>query len=143
MAACPRCRLSGRRATGKSTWAAAAFSKHFRTLDRGGVLESFKLIDDSDSALDAYIASYHWGYAGTGFGPYRPARVIRLNTDVENGKDFSGELHKLARIAMTNGGNAAFEHVVEQRQSNKKFAAWWGPAFATKFNSFASKASGR
>ncbi|WP_197432519.1 hypothetical protein [Pseudarthrobacter sp. GA104] len=110
-------------------------------IDRGGVLESFKLIHDSDSALDAYIASYLWGYAGTGFGPYRAARVIKLNTDVENGKDFSGELHRLAGIAMTNGGNAAFEHVVEQRQSNRKFSAWWGPAFATKFISFATKAS--
>lgn len=52
-------------------------------IDRGGVLESFKLIHDSDSALDAYVASYLWGYAGTGFGPYRAARVIRLNTDGE------------------------------------------------------------
>lgn len=42
---------------------------------------------------------------------------------------------------MTKGGNAAFEHVVDERQSNRQFFAWWGPAFATKFISFATKAS--
>jgi hypothetical protein len=110
-------------------------------IDRGGVLESFKLTQDPGTALDAYIASYLWGYAKTGFGPYRAERVIRLNTDPENGKDFSSELHRLAGIAMTNGGNAAFEHIVDERQSNRQFFAWWGPAFATKFISFATKAS--
>jgi hypothetical protein len=110
-------------------------------IDREGVLESFKLILDSDSALDAYIASYLWGYARTGFGPYRAARVIRVNTDREKGKEFAAELYMLARIAMTSGGNAAFEHVVGRRQSDRKFFAWWGPAFATKYISFATKAS--
>jgi hypothetical protein len=110
-------------------------------IDRGGVLESFKLIHDSNSALDAYIASYLWGYAGTGFGPYRAERVIRLNTDLEKGKDFSAELHRLAQIAMTDGGNAAFEHVVDKRQGDRTFFVWWGPAFATKFISFATKTS--
>jgi hypothetical protein len=38
-------------------------------IDREGVLESFRLIRDPASALDAYITSYLWGYAGTGFGP--------------------------------------------------------------------------
>lgn len=110
-------------------------------INRGGVLKSFKLIHDSDSALDAYIASYLWGYAGTGFGPYRAERVIRLNTDPEAGKNFGAELHTLARIATTDGGNAAFEHVVDKRQGDRKFFVWWGPAFATKFISFATKAS--
>lgn len=110
-------------------------------IDREGVLDSFKLIRDPDSALDAYIASYVWGYAGTGFGPYRAARVIRLNTDQGRGKDLAAELHTLAEIAMNGGGNAAFEHVVNRRQSDRKFFAWWGPAFATKFISFATKAS--
>jgi hypothetical protein len=110
-------------------------------IDRGGVLESFKLIHDPDSALDAYIASYLWGYAGTGFGPYRAERVIRLNTDPENGKRFAAELHTLAEIAMTDGGTAAFEHVVGKRRVDRKFFDQWGPAFATKFISFATKAS--
>ncbi|MFC0455459.1 hypothetical protein ACFFGR_02695 [Arthrobacter liuii] len=47
-------------------------------IGRAGVLDSFKLIRDPNSALDAYIASYVWGYAGTGFGPYRAERVIRV-----------------------------------------------------------------
>jgi hypothetical protein len=110
-------------------------------IDREGVLDSFKLIRDPDSALDAYIASYLWGYAGTGFGPYRAARVIRVNTDREEGRDFAAELHTLAEIAMTGGGNEAFEHVVDLRQRDRKFFAWWGPAFATKYISFATKAS--
>ncbi|WP_461163589.1 8-oxoguanine DNA glycosylase OGG fold protein [Arthrobacter sp. R4-81] len=110
-------------------------------IGRSCVLETFKLIKDRDSALDAYIASYLWGYAKANFGPYRAERVIRLNTDPENGKDFAVELHTLAQIAMTNGGNAAFQHVVDRRQSHRKFFDQWGPAFATKFISFATKAA--
>lgn len=110
-------------------------------LDREGVLETFKLIGDPNSALDAYIASYVWGYAGTGFGPYRAARVMRANTDREKHRDFAAELYALAQVAATSGGNAAFEHVVHRRQSDRKFFAWWGPAFATKYISFATKAS--
>ncbi len=110
-------------------------------IDRAGVLESFKLVHDPDSALDAYIASYLWGYAKAGFGPYRAERVIRLNTDPENGKNFAAELYPLARIAMTDGGATAFEHVVDKRRVDRKFFSQWGPAFATKFISFATKAS--
>jgi hypothetical protein len=49
----------------------------------------------------------------------------------------------LAQIAMTGGGNAAFEHVADGRQRDRQFFAWWGPAFATKYISFATKASGQ
>jgi hypothetical protein len=42
---------------------------------------------------------------------------------------------------MTDGGTAAFQHVVDRRQNNRKFFTQWGPAFATKFISFATKAS--
>ncbi|MEV7134881.1 hypothetical protein AB0N24_18545 [Arthrobacter sp. NPDC093128] len=108
-----------------------------KPIDRAGVLEPFQLVHDQDSALDAYIASYLWGYANANFGPYRAARVIRLNTD----PDFAAELHELAKLAMTKGGNAAFEYVVGKRQSNRKFFDQWGPAFATKFISFATKVS--
>lgn len=110
-------------------------------IDRGSVVQVFKLVSDPASALDAYLASYVWGYAHAGFGPYRAARVIRQNTDQKNDKDFARELHALARIAMRDGGLAAFEHVVAQRRSNKTFFSQWGPAFATKFISFATKAS--
>lgn len=60
-------------------------------IDRPAVTAWFRQIHDPNSALDAYIASYLWGYANTGFGPYRAARVIRLNTDPENGKDFGAD----------------------------------------------------
>ncbi len=110
-------------------------------IDRAGALETFKLVHDSDSALDAYIASYLWGYAKAGFGPYRAERVIRLNTDPEKGKHFAAELHTLSQISMADGGTAAFEHVVDKRQADRKFFAQWGPSFATKFISFATKAS--
>jgi hypothetical protein len=80
-----------------------------------------------DSAASNFTASYLWGYAGTGFGPYRAARVIRFNTDPEQGKDFSAELHRLAQIAITDGGNAAFEHIVNRRRSDRRFFVWWGP----------------
>jgi hypothetical protein len=110
-------------------------------IDRAGVLESFKLIHDPATTLGAYIASYLWGYARTGFGPYRAERVIRLNTDPESAKDFAADLYRLARIAMNDGGNAAFEHIVIKRSSDRHFFKQWGPAFATKFISFATKAS--
>lgn len=110
-------------------------------IDRPGVLEKFKLVNDPDSALDAYIASYLWGYAKAGFGPYRAERVIRLNTDLKNGKNFANDLLTLAHTAMTDGGTAAFQHVVDKRQADRKFFAQWGPAFATKFISFATKTS--
>ncbi|WP_184739362.1 hypothetical protein [Arthrobacter sp. AZCC_0090] len=110
-------------------------------IDRAGVLESFKFIHNPASALVAYIASYLWGYARTGFGPYRAERVIRLNTDPESGKHFAADLHTLAGIAMNDGGNAAFEHIVDRRRGDRDFFKQWGPAFATKFISFATKAS--
>jgi hypothetical protein len=110
-------------------------------IDRAGVLEPFTTVNDPDSALDAYIASYVWGYAQANIGPYRAERVIRLNTDLENRKNFAADLHELAELAMSEGGNAAFEYVVGKRQSNRKFFDQWGPAFATKFISFATKAS--
>ena len=109
-------------------------------IDRASVTEVFKLICDPGSALDAYIASYIWGYAQAGFGPYRAARVIRLNSDLERGKDFAQELHVLATVAICDGGLAAFEHVVAERRRDKAFFRQWGPAFATKFISFATKA---
>lgn len=110
-------------------------------IGRPGVLEKFKLVNDLDSALDAYIASYLWGYAKAGFGPYRAERVIRLNTDLKNGKNFADDLLTLANTTMTDGGTAGFQHVVNRRQADRKFFAQWGPAFATKFISFATKAS--
>jgi hypothetical protein len=110
-------------------------------IDRTSVTPVFKLICDPASALDAYIASYVWGYAHAGFGPYRAARVIRQNTAPDEGKDFARELHALARIAMRDGGLAAFAHVVAQRRLDKTYFRHWGPAFATKFISFATKAS--
>ncbi|GAB2707557.1 8-oxoguanine DNA glycosylase OGG fold protein [Arthrobacter bambusae] len=110
-------------------------------IDRAAVTEWFKRIHDPASALDAYIASYLWGYARVGFGPYRAARVIRLNTDPENEKDFKGELRTLARIATEEGGLAAFQHVVDERARSRRFFRQWGPAFATKFISFATMTS--
>lgn len=110
-------------------------------IDRAGVLEAFEDVHDPDSALAAYIASYLWGYANAGFGPYRADRVIRLNTDLENGKNFAAELHTLAHITMTVSGTVAFQHIVDRRQADRTFFAQWGPAFATKFISFATKAS--
>ena len=56
--------------------------------DRAGVLESFRLVDDPASALDAYIACYLWGYARAGFGPYRAERrmaewVMKHHPEIE------------------------------------------------------------
>lgn len=110
-------------------------------IDRAAVTEWFMRIHDPVYALDAYVASYLWGYARAEFGPYRAARVMRLNTDAENGKDFRGELHTLARIAMEEGGVAALQHVMDERARSRKFFEQWGPAFATKFISYATKAS--
>jgi hypothetical protein len=67
--------------------------------------------------------------------------VSRLNTDPKKGKNFAVELHTLSRTAMTDGGTAPFEHVVDKRRADRTFFAQWGPAFATKFISFATKAS--
>lgn len=110
-------------------------------IDRVGVLESFKLIHDPATTLDAYIASYLWGYARTGFGPYRAERVIRLNTDPRPARTSPLICYRLARIAMNDGGNAAFEHIVTKRSSDRHFFKQWRPVFATKFISVATKAS--
>ncbi|MEV8143807.1 hypothetical protein [Specibacter sp. NPDC078709] len=110
-------------------------------IDRRAVIDTFRRIYDSDSALDAFIASYLWGYAKAGFGPYRAERVIRLNNGPERGKDFAAELFKLAMIAMEEGGVAAYEHIVSERRRDRHFFAQWGPAFATKFISYATQAS--
>lgn len=110
-------------------------------IDRAGVAEIFKRIHNADTALDAYIASYLWGYAKAGFGPYRAARVIGLNTAPVTGKDFAVELCTLAQVAMDNGGVAAYEHIVTKRRHDRHYFRQWGPAFATKFISYATKAS--
>lgn len=94
-------------------------------IDRAGVLETFKLVHNRDTALDAYIASYLWGYARAGFGPYRAERVIRLNTDPKKGKNFAVELFTLSRTARTDGGTAAFEHVVDKRRADSRYVAQW------------------
>jgi hypothetical protein len=73
-------------------------------IHRGAVLAMFKLVHDPDTVLDARIASYPWGYAKAGFGPCRAERVMRQNTELENGRHFAVELNALARIAMTYGG---------------------------------------
>lgn len=112
-------------------------------IDRSAVIDTFRQIHDASSAQDAFIASYLWGYAKAGFGPYRAERVIRLNNDLEHGKDFAADLFTLANIAMDEGGVAAYEHIVSERRRDRHFFAHWGPAFATKFISYATQASGK
>lgn len=110
-------------------------------IDRVAVIDTFGRIQDAAFALDAFIASYLWGYSKAGFGPYRAERVIRLNSNPEQGKDFAAELFALAQIAKEVGGVAAYDHVVSERRRDRRFVAHWGPAFATKFISYATQTS--
>lgn len=105
-------------------------------IDRAGVLESFKLVR---AVLRArrIRCQLPLGLRQGRLPPYRAARVIRLNTDPETGKDFAAYFHTLAKTAMSDGGNAAFQHVVERRNTTKILRSM-GADFATKFISFAT-----
>ena len=102
-------------------------------IDRVAVIDTFSQINDPDSAFNTFIASNLWGYAKAGFWPYRAERVMRLDKDPEQGKNFAAELFTFAKIAMDECGVAAYEHVVSHRRRDRHFFAHLGPAFATKF----------
>lgn len=59
-------------------------------------------------------------------GTLDPKGSYQRTCGAENGKDFAAELHSLARIAMNDGGIAAFEPVVAKRQSDGLFFYQWG-----------------
>ncbi|WP_143588090.1 8-oxoguanine DNA glycosylase OGG fold protein [Tersicoccus phoenicis] len=108
-------------------------------VDRKSVVEHFQVIETPDAALDAFMASYVWGYAHANNGPFRAARAVASNT--ENGRDFGSELLQLARIAQTDGGLAAYNWAGAARKQDPSFFRYWGPAFGTKFISFATIAA--
>lgn len=103
-------------------------------IDRAAVTPWFAEIDDEDTAVNAYLASYVWGYAGANFGPYRAQRVITSNAT------FRSDLVEFAKVAQNDGGLAAFEYVVSQKAGSSAFFKFYRPAFATKFIYFATKA---
>lgn len=104
-------------------------------IDRSSVTPFFVDIRDDESAVDAYLASYIWGFARANFGPYRAARVLASNAS------FPADILELARIAAADGGVAAYQHVVVRNKRDSRFFYHWGPAFATKFIYFSTKAS--
>lgn len=105
---------------------------------RADVVRWFENIDSPAAALDAYIASYIWGYAHANIGPYRAAEVIIENSTPKSDRDFATDLFELARVAQTEGGVAAYDHVAALRGTTDRFFHKWGPSFGTKFISFAT-----
>ncbi len=104
-------------------------------IDRSGVTTWFTDIDDEAAAERAYLASYVWGYASANFGPFRAHRAMTANPT------FASDLLEVAKIAQTEGGIAAFQHVVDEKGRNNAFFKFYRPAFATKFIYFATKAA--
>lgn len=141
----------GREPQERFDWKPKTWGKYLGSYEMLGALENplgraevtgwFERIHSPASALDAYLASYVWGYAHAGFGPYRAARVPATNTDPETDRDFGRELYTLATKAMTDGGVEAYDWIAKRRRSDRRFFINWGPAFATKFISFSTLAT--
>ncbi|WP_461171988.1 hypothetical protein M1D93_13190 [Arthrobacter sp. Z1-9] len=91
-------------------------------------------IQDEESAARAFLAASVWGFGDAGYGPYRTRAIF------DNNPGFPADLVSFAKISQTQGGLAAFEHVVQERRANRSYFKGYGPAFATKFIYFTTKA---
>lgn len=83
-------------------------------------------IKDEESAVRAFLLAMIWGYGPVGYGPYRSRRVL-------NSPDAPARLLDVARIAQTDGGLKAFEHIESQRAKHRDYLKYLGPAFGTKY----------
>ncbi|MEH0110513.1 hypothetical protein V6N00_12455 [Tersicoccus sp. MR15.9] len=110
-------------------------------IDRAVVTGYFEDIDTKQDALDAFLATYVWGWANAGYNASRAARILRLNTG--DGRDFAADLLELAGIAQAEGGVAAYRWATVRREADPQFFAQWNAAFGTKFISFATIAANR
>lgn len=92
-------------------------------------------INDSSAAMTSFLAASVWGHGLNNNGPFRTRRILDTN------EAFASELLMVANIAQTAGGVVAFQHIVDQQARDRDFFKFYGPAFATKFIYFATKAT--
>jgi len=90
-------------------------------------------VDSEDSAVQAFLIPMIWGYGPVGYGPYRSRRVL-------DSFKASARLLEVARIAQTEGGLDAFNHIQLQRSTQRDYLKYLGPAFGTKYLYFLTAA---
>lgn len=84
---------------------------------------------DRQAVVTAFIAAMIWGYGTTGYGPYRTERVLTAPEAVD-------ALVKVAATAQDKGGEKAFERIASERDRDRRYLKYLGPAFGTKYLSF-------
>lgn len=89
---------------------------------------------NEESAVRAFLAASVWGFGDAGYGPYRTRAIF------DNNPNFPADLVRFAEIAQTQGGLEAFQHAVQGRRASRDYFKGYGPAFATKFIYFTTKA---
>ena len=89
--------------------------------------------EDRAVQRDAFIATMVWGYGRVGYGPSRVERIMAQ-------PGFEDQLADVTRIALEQGGPAAFEHIRQQRKTGAGCLKHLGAAFGTKYLSFLTRA---
>lgn len=90
-------------------------------------------VTDEESAVHAFLIAMIWGYGPVGYGPFRSRRVLES-------ANAPARLLEVADIAQSRGGLEAFEHIVNQRQQERGYLKFLGPAFGTKYLYFLTAA---
>ncbi|MDQ0679739.1 hypothetical protein QFZ30_003121 [Arthrobacter pascens] len=104
-------------------------------LGRSGVTKLCSGVSDEHAAMHGFLAASIWGFGDAGYGPYRTRAIL------DNNPSFARDLLQFAKVAQTLGGLAAFEHAVNGRRATRNYFRGYGPAFATKFIYFTTKAA--
>ncbi|MFL0424446.1 hypothetical protein ACH0AC_01515 [Micrococcus luteus] len=89
--------------------------------------------EDRAVQRDTFIAAMVWGYGRVGYGPSRVERIMAQ-------PGFEDQLADVTRIALEQGGPAAFEHIRQQRKTGAGCLEHLGAAFGAKYLSFLTKA---
>jgi len=90
-------------------------------LGRDDVEKIARSCSDDTDVIRVFIAAMVWGYGPVGYGPYRTARVLAENPDLQD------KLGEAATRVRTEGGPAAFAWLAKNRIKRL------GVAFATKY----------
>ena len=83
-------------------------------------------VADEESAVRVFLIAMIWGYGPVGYGPFRTRRVLESH-------DAPARLLEVAKIARSQGGLAAFEHIQKRRERDRGYLKYLGPAFGSKY----------
>ena len=124
---------------GSVSWNRASWERHLpdhrglldqlpARLDRTVVGQHFGATMSEDGAMGAFVVAMIWGHGSSGYGAWRTARILELNSDSAARLASAGAIVRRSPI----DGYVSMGY----RKSNS--LRYLGPAFGTKFLSFAA-----